>query len=494
MSKLINILLLANFFYVGGIIALGVTDGNFELDGNAVKNNLNKTDWDSLTSADKFSGIISDPAPLSTFYGGGSKDIRDISSWKHRDSEVPDKDDITNSYAFAQVLDEDLVVYFGSDRFANDGDAAVGFWFLQDNVIALSNGRFSGIHRNGDLLVIANYGSSEDIFVYEWVNGDLVQVSTPQPNNDATCQSGSDQIVCAITNSQVEISPWPYVAKSGLVDQFPPSSFLEGGINLRRVFQGRNIPCFTSFLAVTRSSSSLNAQLKDFVLGRFDVCSINITLECNGAMLNEDQNSLTYSFQVEVKNTGFGELFQVDIHYDGDVIASFPILEKGETKSANGTFVSTELDAMSGMASVFAAKVSNPSSSDDYLFEIAEADDCPVLEFNPEIWINKTCEVVLVNVNGYLTVCVMFNGMVCNVGDLRVGNITVTDNSGTMEMGDDNMFHLGTLFPGECIPYNSFYFPQNGTVYSDNVMANALPSFGLDEVEAMASATCSLCP
>ena len=50
---------------------------------------------------------------------------------------------------------------------------------------------------------------------------------------------------------------------------FPPGHFFEGGVNLTRFeIQG----CFTAFLSETRSSSSLNAQLKDFAIGDFDFC------------------------------------------------------------------------------------------------------------------------------------------------------------------------------------------------------------------------------
>jgi hypothetical protein len=85
---------------------------------------------------------------------------------------VPDKDNITNAYAAAYTVNGELLIYFGADRFANDGDAQLGFWFFQENVSLNPNGSFSGTHLVGDILVLANFsqgGSVSTIQVLEWV-------------------------------------------------------------------------------------------------------------------------------------------------------------------------------------------------------------------------------------------------------------------------------------------------------------------------------------
>ena len=89
-----------------------------------------------------------DPAPFSIFTGGGSKDAIDLSSWNWKDDAggLPDKDNITNAYARAYTVNGDLILYYGADRFANDGDAQLGFWFFQNNVTVNANGSFDGIH------------------------------------------------------------------------------------------------------------------------------------------------------------------------------------------------------------------------------------------------------------------------------------------------------------------------------------------------------------
>lgn len=72
---------------------------------------------------------------------------------------------------------DDLIIYFGLDRFANNGDAFAGFWFLQDQV-SLNGSQFDGAHvaKNGadpgDLLVLVEYpqgaNATPTIKVYEW--------------------------------------------------------------------------------------------------------------------------------------------------------------------------------------------------------------------------------------------------------------------------------------------------------------------------------------
>ena len=88
---------------------------------------------------------------------------------------------------------------------------------------------------------------------------------------------------CARTNAVTSAAPasWNFVPKSGTPGTFPPQSFFEGGVNLNAIFGAGNVPCFSSFLAETRSSSSITAQLKDFAEGSFDLCKITVTKNCN---------------------------------------------------------------------------------------------------------------------------------------------------------------------------------------------------------------------
>src|SRR5207249_4179374 len=76
-------------------------------------------------------------------------------------------------------------------------------------------------------------------------------------------------------------------------------------------------PCFSSFLAETRSSQADNAQLRDFVLGNFRLCHVSITNACSGAQVLTDPatgaNSIRYFLGGNVINDGTGALFNVAV-------------------------------------------------------------------------------------------------------------------------------------------------------------------------------------
>ncbi len=120
-----------------------------------------------------------------------------------------------------------------------------------------------------------NGGIIENITVYKWLNGGLVNILTvadclgPPP-------SATDDVACATVNRDPVASPWPYSPKAneGTAGTFPVAAFFEGGINISRLIPDAG--CFTGFLAETRSSTPFDAVLKDFVLGEFDLCSIEV--------------------------------------------------------------------------------------------------------------------------------------------------------------------------------------------------------------------------
>ena len=223
---------------------------------------------------------MADPAPQSIFTGGGSKDDLDIPGWKHKNGSVPDKDDITNAYAAAYTQGGDTFIYFGLDRFAVQGSADVGFWFLQDDVAPIagrgSTARSAAQHEVGDLLVLSEFsdgGTDISIKVLEWVGtgGDegggtlqtLVGGATGLP---ADCDvTGTAVNVCANVNTAPMLDaniPWNYVGKGG-TRNMPTASFFEGGINLSALLPEE--PCITNMVAETRSSFEVNAVLKDLV-------------------------------------------------------------------------------------------------------------------------------------------------------------------------------------------------------------------------------------
>ncbi|HAG09283.1 MAG TPA: hypothetical protein DCK87_06975, partial [Desulfotomaculum sp.] len=295
--------------------ALALPNGTtFELDRNAQDSNAKNVlpdDWDSLfpvnqSPAAKVAVFVPDPEKNNIFTTGGSKDINDVTEWGWTAGNVPDKDDITNAYAAAYNVDGDLIIYFGLDRYANNGDAQVGFWFFQNPVGLNSDGTFSGTHTVGDILVLSHFtqgGVISNIEVYRWVGSGGSDGSLDLVHKGVDCMPGPSGIVCATVNQAGTLAPWPYTPKSGPSGTFPEGSFYEGGINISEL-----IPeglCLSNFLAETRSSQSLDAQLKDFALGTFDLCSIEV--EKTGDTLSKVGDTVTYNFTIT--NTGASTLY-----------------------------------------------------------------------------------------------------------------------------------------------------------------------------------------
>src|SRR5262245_56141762 len=145
----------------------------FEIDGNATTQTTH--DWDLVfhnTSGALDSVFLHDTANV--FFGGQTADNTDLSSWRYDPREnVTDTLNILDAFAATYVEDGDLILYFGGDRRATVGSAAFGFWFLQDPAVGLNgNGRFTGNHVVGDLLVVVEVtqgGAVGTLAVYEWV-------------------------------------------------------------------------------------------------------------------------------------------------------------------------------------------------------------------------------------------------------------------------------------------------------------------------------------
>ena len=331
------------------------TDTIFEVDGDAVVNRGGE-DWATMllpanqSDSTARTGILQDPinATDRIFTGGGSKDERDVSGsgqvWQHTTGAPPDKNNLNHAYAVAYQsaeTDGDLHIYFGADRFDNSGDSAIGFWFFQDNVtVNTQTGGFNGQHQVGDILVTSDFrngGGVSVINVFKWVGGsqklELLATGAPaQPGSGSTpfCLSrtipneGPRNIACGIANRSPAAVPagWPggYIDKNGGTTQFQTSTFFEGGINVSELL-GTNTTCFSTFLAMTRTSASTTAQLKDFVVGAFPLCDISVSKVCNGPTTQETPADPYHTeYTVTVTNDGGGPVFNASfVEATGDL-------------------------------------------------------------------------------------------------------------------------------------------------------------------------------
>jgi hypothetical protein len=128
---------------------------------------------------------------------------------------------------------------------------------------------------------------------------------------------------CASSNTAPAQLYWAYTPKFPVKGKFPQgtctssancapvASFFEGGIDVTAILG--STPCFTTFIAETRSSSSVSAQLEDFVLGSFNLCGFQVTKQCFTPSVSPDGTSLRYPFGGAIQNTGAGTLTNVTI-------------------------------------------------------------------------------------------------------------------------------------------------------------------------------------
>jgi hypothetical protein len=305
--------------------------GIFQLDGNPQDAAVATApdDWQTLqTSTAKDVQFVAStaipvadaqsPTDVTYFTGGGSKDVREVGAWQYSDGDVaPDKDEILNATAAAYKVDTDadnnkeLVVFFSADRFANDGDSQIGFWFFKDDVHPNGSGGFTGAHMAGDILVLSDFsqgGTVANLNAYEWIGGKnplkLLNAGAGSVDCDAAAHN---PLVCAIENDGATSSIWSYTAKTGPVNSYPTGSFLEGGINVTKLVPGSSL-CFASFMAETRSSTSSTAQLKDFAQGSFPVCAPKTELTMSASPAGDHHTGDPVTFSYFEKNTGTGPL------------------------------------------------------------------------------------------------------------------------------------------------------------------------------------------
>jgi hypothetical protein len=301
------------------VAAFAVHDtGAFELDGNATNDAaVSGDDWDNVchqvlgtdcsttanTNGATATSWVAEPnLNSSIFTGGGSKDPQDVSKWAWKDGAggLPDKDNLLHSFAARYTTGDGDVLFFGSDRYDNSGDAQQGFWFFQNKITqaGTSSGTFNGVHKNGDLLVVSDFsngGTTSTITVYEWDTtctkttgstagtcGDAnLRIKASSANANCATAADNDQF-CGIVNANTITMPWSFTDKSGTPNnQALNGEFYEGGVNLSAL--GLDDECFSSVASETRSSTSTTAVLKDFVLGQLQNCSASMTTQASTA-------------------------------------------------------------------------------------------------------------------------------------------------------------------------------------------------------------------
>lgn len=240
----------------------------------------------------------------------GSKDVNDVPSWTCTQQANPPKDQLANTYGAAfrapTALDSvvnvgDTLLHMAIERPGTNGNANAGFWFFQQPVICNpATGKFSNGHSNNDLFMVGSFlggGGNSVLAVYKWVcptngvttactgagglsligtdNAPCPVAGTGTPTGDMYCEVVNQNSTTINGKQQFETwnvnTPW----NDGQNGTIPGPGFLELGIDLSAVFRSlsQSTPCFSSFLADTRSSgSSTQAETKDFINHSFPTC------------------------------------------------------------------------------------------------------------------------------------------------------------------------------------------------------------------------------
>ena len=150
--------------------------------------------YTDTTGAPGCPGVVHDPVGTpnsfadNIFTGGSSKDISGVGQWQWKNQMPQDKDDIEHAFG-ASVINSTsghTLVFTGMDRYASNGNSTAGFWFFQSPVSVNANGTFSGLHTDGDLLLVVDFtvgGSNPVVSAFRWSGSDstgsLVAIQPP---------------------------------------------------------------------------------------------------------------------------------------------------------------------------------------------------------------------------------------------------------------------------------------------------------------------------
>ncbi len=517
------------------------TDGLFELEANAIDDPdgdpdvFDGDDWENLDDgagdpntddSAQASIFITDPVNTQSddiFLGGNSKDDQDVNQWAHTDQKPQAKNDIMHAYAAAyEDVGGDLILYFGLDRYANNGAAQVGFWFFQNEVVAQPDGTFGpGVHDVNDILIqseFTNGGAIDRIQAFRWLgdgtgdtaDGDIDLVATGIDCDVAV--AGDD--LCGNVNTGCETVPagdgWTFTPKfaknadnspCAAAGEFPSGSFFEGGINLSAFFPG-GLGCLSSFMAETRSSPAEDSTLSDFALGSFDLCDITVT-KIAPANVCEGDDNVTYDYGLE--NTGAVSLTDVTAVDDNatplnaadDVALALVGLtdEDGDgfdDDLAVGATATASLTVTLGVGTYTNIVTATGNFGTD---TVTHTDDATVNVYTCSIDVTKAC------VDG---ITITFSGTVTNTGVAALIDVTASDDHagpltlvGLTDVDGDTI--ADDLAPGAAASYSGSYVPTTSpstntvTASGDAFAPGGQTDLGFSP-EDSASATCEVPP
>jgi hypothetical protein len=298
-------------------------------------------------------------------------------------------------------------------------------------------------------------------------------------------------------------------------------AFFEGAVNLTQLYGAGNQPCIATYLAETRSSASLGADLKDFAEGSFTLCGISIDKQCGPNPPTANGNSVTFPYTITVKNTAGGKLFNAvvtDVQQTsagGTTTVTYncantPALclltgkgTPGGTVTISDSFTATSIVTAQNSANVAAAPCNGCAPT------IVPNPNVPVtvschIDIMSDIDVTKNCVSVKLEGSGTaFNVRVKVNGTITNnsPSNTDLTNITLTNTKGPSPIS----LAKTTLHQGESESWQSEYLAAFGDLiptcatgtncFTDTVTTSGTPLLGGGAAKTkQATATCPVCP
>jgi hypothetical protein len=291
------------------------------------------------------------------FSGTTSLDTNGISNWKWATGQPNATDNIADAFGvnFADSLTGHNFLLAGMDRYDATAGTTVGFWAFQNSISVTAGGTFSGVHTNGDLLVVVNVtvNGPSSANVYEWTgtdaSGTLTAISPPV---------GAMDLFVNINPVSV---PWTFVDKTGHTSP-QAGEFVEFGVDLNGVY-GLTVPHFASFMMETRSSNAAAATLLDFESGNLNSVSGSFTADgtlvptntIGSIVIGDGENGINYNFGNVQPITVSGVVYH-DINGNG-------VLDSGEPGIAGVTLTLTGINNLGNSVTATTTTATNGAYS-----------------------------------------------------------------------------------------------------------------------------------
>jgi hypothetical protein len=251
-----------------------------------------------------------------TVFASSNKNGDAVDTWNWNTGNAPAKDDLSNVYAYAtRSTDNDLVIFAGMERLSSNGDSHVDIEFNQD-AITLDKSPpegeviptcgtdgdgadpsppcefVGGDKKPNDFIVsidFTNGGTLGTLEVRKWVgpatSGTYVPVGNAPTQGCNTNGGLAPDAFCGFSNgAPIAFGGWPTFNTKGNIETLATNAFAEFGINITEALG--QTPCFATFSAHTRTSSSFSSELKDFAVGNFQVCRPDTRLVLDSYQVN----------------------------------------------------------------------------------------------------------------------------------------------------------------------------------------------------------------